>query len=387
MDSLSKLLELPTPQKESLGVAHTLHEILQQPQTWRRTYQTVLSLAEPIDTFLQIAGLAPALNVLLVGAGTSDYIGKSVCALLQQEWRCNVQSIPSTDLLTNIEDYVLPGHDYFWISFSRSGDSSEGVAVLETALKSYPQIKHLIVTCNQSGRMARCFQNRQNVFSIVLDDAVNDRGLAMTSSFSNMIIVAQALAHVRSLSAYGRIVETLAASATLTLPMVASTCERLVDEGFAKVCFLGSGPLKGAAIESALKVLELTGGRVMSFAESFLGLRHGPLSAIDNDTLVVGFLSADARRRAFELDLIQEVCEKGLTSKCLTVSPKSLNISGINSLSFGIENDVTDLYLPPLVVLVGQLLGLFASLREGLRPDEPSPQGAISRVVSHVTIH
>jgi tagatose-6-phosphate ketose/aldose isomerase len=387
MDSLSKLLELPTPQKESLGVAHTLYEILQQPQTWRRTYQTVLSLAEPIDTFLQIAGLAPALNVLLVGAGTSDYIGKSVCALLQKEWRCNVQSIPSTDLLTNIEDHVLPGHDYFWISFSRSGDSSEGVAVLETALKSYPQIKHLIVTCNQSGRMARCFQDRQNVFSIVLDDAVNDRGLAMTSSFSNMIIVAQALAHVRSLIAYGRIVETLAASATLTLPMVASTCERLVDEGFGKVCFLGSGPLKGAAIESALKVLELTGGRVMSFAESFLGLRHGPLSAIDNDTLVVGFLSADARRRAFELDLIQEVCDKGLTSKCLTVSPKSLSISGINSLSFGIENDVSDLYLPPLVVLVGQLLGLFASLREGLRPDEPSPQGAISRVVSHVTIH
>jgi len=33
------------------------------------------------------------------------------------------------------------------------------------------------------------------------------------------------------------------------------------------------------------------------------------------------------------------------------------------------------------------LLGLFASIREGLRPDEPSPQGAINRVVSHVTIH
>jgi tagatose-6-phosphate ketose/aldose isomerase len=40
-----------------------------------------------------------------------------------------------------------------------------------------------------------------------------------------------------------------------------------------------------------------------------------------------------------------------------------------------------------LFVLVGQFLGLFASLREGLKPDEPSPQGAITRVVSHVTIH
>ena len=394
MHSLSELLDLPARERASLGLAHTLREILQQPQTWSHTYQKVLGLAKPIAEFLQSAGIGAArqipLNVFLVGAGTSDYIGKSVCALLQKEWACNVQAIPSTDLLTNMEDHIVPDHNYLWISFSRSGDSSEGVAVLETALERYPQIKHLIVTCNQSGKMARAFHDRKNVFSIVLDDEVNDRGLAMTSSFSNMLIVAQALAHFRSLVAYGRVVETLAASAALALPVLASTCERLVNERFAKVCFLGTGPLKGAAIESGLKVLELTGGRVVSFAESFLGLRHGPLSAIDSDTLVVGFVSADARRRAFELDLIQEISEKGLTSKCLIVwpnSPGNASVSSINSLSFEIRDGISDLYLPPLVVLVGQLLGLFASLREGLKPDEPSPQGAISRVVSHVTIH
>jgi tagatose-6-phosphate ketose/aldose isomerase len=58
-----------------------------------------------------------------------------------------------------------------------------------------------------------------------------------------------------------------------------------------------------------------------------------------------------------------------------------------NVIFFNLENRISDLYLPPLYVLVGQFLGLFASLREGLKPDEPSPQGAITRVVSHVTIH
>ena len=226
----------------------------------------------------------------------------------------------------------------------------------------------------------------ERVFSIVLDDEVNDRGLAMTSSFSNMVIVAQALAHFRQFSTYGPIVETLVASASHKLPLVATTCAQLVSEGFKKVCFLGTGPLKGAAIESALKVLELTGGRVMSFAESFHGLRHGPLSAIDSETLVVGFLSADARRRSFELDLLQEICDKHLTQRCLKVAAKMLETAD-NSLSFDVENDLPDLYLPPLFVLVGQFLGFFASLKEGLRPDEPSPQGAISRVVSHVTIY
>ena len=391
MTALPKLLDLSTAERESLGVVHTLREILQQPQTWQRTYDKVVASSRVIEQFLTNAGLGAdrPLNVLLVGAGTSDYIGKSVCALLQKEWNCNVQAVPSTDLLTNMEDHVLADTDYLWISFSRSGDSSEGVAVLEQALATYPRIKHFIITCNRNGRMARLGE-RSNVFSFVLDDEVNDRGLAMTSSFSNMVITAQALAHYRTLATYGSIVENLATSGSTILPVAMSLCERLVKEKFSRVCFLGTGPLKGAAIESGLKVIELTGGRVVGLTESFLGLRHGPLSAVDRDTLVVGFLSADHRRRAFELDLLREICDKKLTEKCLVVTP-SAGKNGLdsfpNTLSLELPDEITDLYLPPLFVLVGQLLGLFASLREGLRPDEPSPHGAISRVVSHVTIY
>jgi len=390
MTSSPKLLELSSAERESLGLTHTLREILQQPQTWRQTYQKVRDFSTRIEEFLTKAGVGARphvpLNVLLVGAGTSDYIGKSVCALLQKEWSCNVEAVPSTDLLTNVEDHILPDVDYLWISFSRSGDSSEGVAVLEEALAAHPRIRHLVVTCNENGKMAR-LGNRDNVLSLVLDDAVNDRGLAMTSSFSNMVIAGQALAHIRTLDAYGSIVESMATSASLVLPAIVSMCQRMVDEGFSKVCFLGTGPLKAAAIESGLKVIELTGGRVVGLTESFLGLRHGPLSAIDRDTLVVGFLSATNRRRAFELDLLQEICDKKITEKCLIVGPTAVTDAFENKLCFELPELVSDLYLPPLFVLVGQLLGLSASVREGLRPDEPSPHGAISRVVTHVTIH
>ena len=390
MTASPKLLELSTAERESLGLAHTLREILQQPQTWRRTYQKVQKFSTRIEEFLNKAGLGMRrpipLNVLLVGAGTSDYIGKSVCALLQKEWSCNVQAVPSTDLLTNVEEHILPDVDHLWISFSRSGDSSEGVAVLEEALAARPRIRHLVVTCNQNGKMAR-LGDRDNVLSLVLDDAVNDRGLAMTSSFSNMVIAGQTLAHIRNLGAYGSIVESMTASASIALPVIVNMCQRMVDEGFSKVCFLGTGPLKAAAIESGLKVIELTAGRVVGLTESFLGLRHGPLSAIDRDTLVVGFLSAAARRRAFELDLLQEICDKKITEKCLIVAPTAVTDGFENKLYFELPELISDLYLPPLFVLVGQLLGLSASIREGLRPDEPSPHGAISRVVTHVTIH
>lgn len=396
MDALAALLALSPHEKEARGLVHTPREISQQPDTWRRTLRNFLRLAPSLEKFLMNAGFNGGqprpLNVLLIGAGTSDYVGKSLCALLKTQWRCEVQSIPSTDLLTNLEEYVFPERAYLWISFSRSGDSSEGVALLNSALEYYPQIYHVIVTCNAHGQMARSFNDDPRVFSIVLEDEVNDRGLAMTGSFSNMVIVGQALAHLRDLERFEPLLEDLSETATGFLLAAANVCERLVGEGFSKVCFLGTGALKGAAIESALKVLELTDGKVTSFAESFLGVRHGPLSAIDRNTLVVSFLSMEERRRAYELDLLSEIFDKGLTEKRLAVWPsfmgenRSVSVIGAEiQLSF--QRPIADLYRPPVDVMVGQLLGLFASLREGLKPDAPSPLGTITRVVSHVALH
>lgn len=396
MDALSKLLALPAAEREARGLVYTPREIFQQPETWQRSYWKLLRLAPAVGEFLSHAGLNRVsqdhLTVLLVGAGTSDYIGKSLTALLQREWHCAVQAVPSTDLLTNADDLVLPGRSYLWVSFSRSGDSSEGVAVLESALERYPAIRHIVITCNEHGRMALAFSGRTNVCRIILDDEVNDRGLAMTSSFSNMVVAGHCLAHLQDLETYGALLDELAAAARQLLPAAADVCERLVREGFSKVCFLGAGPLKAVAIESGLKVLELTAGRIVTFAESFLGFRHGPLSAIDDETLVVGFLSGDARRRAFELDLLKEICDKRLTEKCLIVLPdgdgeREAARLAKNTISLDFGREIADVYRPPVDVVVGQLLGLFSSVRAGLKPDAPSPQGAISRVVSHVTIY
>lgn len=385
MNALEKLLALSDIEKEKRGLIHTPREIAQQASTWRRTYHKILELEPHLKNYLTEAQNG-FFNVLLVGAGTSDYIGKSVASLLQANWKCGVSAVPSTDLLTNMDDFLIPEESYLWISFSRSGDSSEGVAVLKEALERYPEVYHIIVTCNERGQMAQLFKENANVFTIVLDEAVNDQGLAMTSSFSNMAVVAQALANLWDLEKYSATLELMTKSASELLPAAAETCHRLVAEGFSKVCFLGSGPLKGAAIESALKVLELTNGRIVSFSESFLGLRHGPLSAIDSDTLVVAFLSEDDRRSRFERDVLLEIRAKGLTAKSLIVAPPAVSV-GEMPVVLNMTARVLDPYRPPVDVVVGQLLGLFASLRQGLEPDRPSPRGAINRVVSNVQIY
>jgi len=290
-----------------------------------------------------------------------------------------------------LDDYLVEGKSYVWISFSRSGDSSEGVSVLEAALEQRPEVQHIIVSCNREGRMARLVSERSNICQVMLDDEVNDRGLAMTSSFSNMVVAGQCLAHVQDLAAYGATLKALIAGAQEFLPAAAEFAEKAVTDGFTKICFLGTGALHGVAVESALKVLELTAGNIVTLSETFLGVRHGPLSAIDGETLVVGFVSGDRRRRSYELDLLEEVRDKKLAKGIVMIAPKISPDEAARLGKIGVLLPLGlaefDCYRPPVDVLIGQLLGLFASIKLGLKPDAPSPGGAISRVVSKVRIY
>jgi tagatose-6-phosphate ketose/aldose isomerase len=384
VDALSALLGLP----DRLGAEHTAREIAQQPETWAGTLALCRGRQAGLRAF--VAGQAGR-PVLLAGAGTSDFVGRSVERLLQRRWRTPVHAVASTELLTGMDDWLRTDEGALCISFSRSGDSSEGVAVIEELRRRFPRVAHLVITCNAKGAMAKLMHGQTQSCALVLDPATNDRGLAMTSSFSNMVVAGQALAYLDDLDGYGAMLEPLATSAASLLPRAADAAAKLAKSGFTRVCFLGSGALRATAAESALKVQELTAGRIFTMSESFLGLRHGPLSFIDRQTLVVAYLASGAGMRSYEGDLLRELHDKRLGATIAVtgfgLTPDILEVANV-ALDLGKGADAPpDALRPPLDVIFGQLLGLFCSLEAGLKPDTPSPTGAISRVVSHVKIH
>ncbi|MGA7319205.1 MAG: tagatose-6-phosphate ketose isomerase [Candidatus Sulfotelmatobacter sp.] len=299
MDALAKLLNLSREEKIERGLLYTPAEIAQQPATWESTFSIFQEHRTRLAEFLGDAGfgdpVCPKPAVFLVGAGTSDYVGRSLVHLLRRLWKCEVIAVPSTSLLTHGEEWLIPGQRYVWISFSRSGDSPEGVSVLEKALVSHPDIHHIVVSCNAEGRMIRCTAGKRQAFAVALDDAVNDRALAMTSSFSNMVVFGQCMAHVHNFTQYEAILSQLVEAGKTFLPHAADAAAALAAEPFERVCFIGSGALEGVAVESGLKVLELTAGRILTMAESAMGLRHGPMAALDKTTLLVAYLSSDEK--------------------------------------------------------------------------------------------
>jgi tagatose-6-phosphate ketose/aldose isomerase len=265
------------------------------------------------------------------------------------------------------------------------------VAVLERALERNHAVHHLVITCNQKGRMAElCARHPERALALVLDDAVNDRGLAMTSSFSNMLIAGQCVAHLDDLDEFGAVVSGLSACGRQFLPVAAETAAEVTSLGCTRACFVGSGVLRGVADECALKVVELSAGKVTTLAETPLGLRHGPMSSVDGQTLFVAFLSSDARRRGYELDLLREIDRKRLGRVRLVVTAgDGADVSKLADyrVPLNCPMDLPDYYRPALDVMLGQLLGLFASLRCGLKPDQPSPTGAITRVVEPIKLY
>jgi len=392
---LQALLDLPEQDRTERGLQHTPREIWQQPETWGRTYRVCAGRQNELRDALRRAGIGrgstASPTVYLVGAGTSDYTGRALAPLLRRRWSCDVWATPSTTLLTDYEEFHSPGREYLWISFSRSGESPEGVALLDRALERSREIHHLVITCNQQGTMAQlCAEYPARAQALVLDDTVNDRGLAMTSSFSNMLLAGQCVAHLEDLSEFGGLVSQLSQCGSSFLPVAAEAAAEVTTLGCARGCFVGSGPLRAVADECALKVVELSAGKVTTLAETPLGLRHGPLSSVDSQTVLVAFLSSESRRRGYELDLLREIDRKRLARVRLAVTTgDGEDVSQLVDycLPVGCKSDFPDHHRPVLDVMLGQLLGLFTSMRCGLKPDQPSPNGAIARVVQPIKLY
>jgi len=395
MHQLAALLQLPQSEQQRLGILYTPHEISGQADAWPSTLSVIEEHAKEIRSFLEARGLRGPRNarpaISLIGAGTSDYIGRCICGLFRQCWDCDVDVTPSTSVLSSFSDFLVPEKSRIWISISRSGNSPEGVAVLQRALSDHPEISHIVISCDETGNMTQQIQGRSNCLSILLRPETNDKGLAMTASFTNMVICGQALANLWNLDSYREILTVLCEAAPLFLSNASELAASLAKRKFARACFLGSGVLAGVASESALKLLELTAGRIKTMSETTLGLRHGPMAALDRDTILIQFLSTDETRRRYELDLLHEIESKGLVALTIAVNGAETcelpNLDSTHLLAPDRWGSIPDFYRPVLDIMFGQCLGLFASLEVGLTPDTPSPTGAINRVVPAFEIH
>ncbi|MBR4421028.1 MAG: SIS domain-containing protein [Erysipelotrichaceae bacterium] len=369
---------------------YTASEIAQEPRMWLKTRDIVKQNKERINTVLDELFKDDEYDVVLTGAGTSEFVGNSIYNYLNTLLDFHVRSIGTTDIVASPASYLNPKRRTLMISFARSGNSPESVAAVHCANTVCSDIRHIFVTCNKDGALNKIQNELDNAFSLNMPDETNDLSFAMTSSYSCMYLATVLMFMQYKGLAFDSIVEELAENGQKFLDEKAAYVEEIVESfPYNRVVYLGSNDLKGVSQESALKTCELTAGNIMTTFDTTMGFRHGPKSVVKDDSLIVVYVSDDEYTRQYDRDIVREISGDGVGKLLVLSSHEDEELASLADyfVSIGNKTRYPNVFLGLEYVLTGQLLGLFKSLNGGNTPDNPCSSGQVFRVVRGVTIY
>lgn len=370
------------------GGYDTAREISNQPRLWMNVYNLILEKINQIDSFLADFLESSGANIIFTGAGSSSFIGEVLEGPFQKKLKIPCRGVATTDLVTHPENYFLSGRSTLLISFARSGNSPESLHAIKLAEKYCSDFYELNITCNAEGELAIRTESANRLL-ILLPEESNDKALAMTGSFTSMLLSGILLMHIKQLEKYEPVVEELCRMGGQIIEKNPGIIKDICSENISRVVFLGSGPLYGIARECHLKVQELSDGQVICKYDSYLGFRHGPKAVVDENTLIVYLLSNRNYVGLYERDLIKSVKQTKAGEVSLSIGIEEE--SDKSSLDYSIEIEdslhMPDEFLSLPYAVIGQILGFYKSMLLGLSPDSPSVNKSITRVVEGVVIY
>ena len=389
---ISKLLGVEISRLEDCSGLNTAKEIIQQPDTWRESIKNLIKNKIEIKSFIDSFLSKKEFRIILTGAGTSAFAGEVCEPYLTSLLNKRVEAIATTDLVASPKSYFIKDIPTLLVSFARSGNSPESVHAVNLATQLVDDLYQVVITCNENGKLAKNTVNDEKSLLLLMPPQTNDLGFAMTSSFTTMVLNAMAVFNINNIENFSSDVDKLSNSVNDFIENNIEKVTSLSNEDFERIVYLGSSTSKGIARESALKVLELTAGKVNASYDTPLGFRHGPKSVVDDETVSVIYISNDEYTRQYDLDLAKEMLAHKKNDKVVIVGDnieedilnKADYVFNVENINYTVENEVL---LPLQQIIFGQMLSFLKSVNLGITPDNPCPTCEVNRVVQGVILH
>ena len=375
---------------ETKKAIFTATEIHQQPSTWEKTVEQIRAEKDDIKAFLAKVLDEDDYDIILTGAGTSEFVGNALYSYLQKKLNYKVKSYGTTDLTPTPENYISKHKPTLIVSFGRSGNSPESVGALASCEAVNDNIHHLFITCNKDGALSkRAEKEGDKCYAINLTPETHDKSFAMTSSFTNMYL---ACLLCFSIDEFDETVKNINEVIEASSKLVDTRFEEAVkcnEFDYSRIVYLGTNTLKGIAQESALKMLELNAGDIVTMYDTPMGFRHGPKSIVNDETLTVVYLSDGAYQRQYEMDLVKEMAAQKKLNKIMVVcNTEEEDAKKLADYYFSFNTSAKDnVYLGLMYIVVAQLIALNKSMEKGITPDNPCPSGEVNRVVKGVILY
>lgn len=370
----------------------TAKEIDQQPRLWKETVSIIEDNYTRLQRFIEPLIADEGIKIIFSGAGTSEFVGNSIVHYLRKKLNRNIESISTTDIVTSPENYLCKDTKTLLISCARSGNSPESVATVRLAEEIVTDLYQINLTCNSEGSLARDSKNNEKILTLLMPEDSNDKGFAMTGSFTCMSLAGLLIFNLENLDSISKKVDMISRTGESELSEKLNIIEEIANLDSDRIIFLGSSCLKGLAQEASLKTLELSSGKIISDYNSPLGFRHGPKSIVNEKTLIFLFVSQNEYTKQYEVDLVKEMIREGGDKKIVTISATpDLELPLLSHYHIDLSDHLKDIeddaFLIFNYVLYAQQFAFLKSLSLGNTPDNPCPTGEVNRVVQGVNIY
>lgn len=331
-------------------------EITTQGDTWRSAIDATMALEGEL---LAMMRANQGRELIFIGCGSTHCLARYAAPFFQRVTGRPCRSVPSSELFFHTDTVVAPGQVPLIVALSRSGETSETVMAVEKM--GARGSDSLAISCYQDTSLSALA-----ALTVVIPGG-RERSIAQTRSFTGMMVSVQVLATLTANDAeLLDEIEQLPGLASGIIERAKPLAQRFGgNEGYKRITYLGSGPLYGPASEGMVKAKEMSLSVVEAYR--FMEFRHGPMSLVDCEHLVVALLSETMRD--YELGVLREVKRSGGAVLVILNHDDGLSDEFDAVLELGSslsEAARSVLYLPPV-----QLLAYYRAMGRGLNPDRP----------------
>lgn len=339
---------------EKRNSEQTYREIYQQPES----FEAINASLDDIYAVLDQVFAEQYDELIFTGCGTSMYLAQTAAHAFST---CN--AIPAKAMCCS-ELYYFPeafvkDRKVLVLPITRKSYTTE-VRMAIDKVRTYPGVKTLAITCDRDSA-------RYNDYVLLSPDTHED-SVIMTRSFTSMVY----LAVVMALYVGGRKAEIGAMAgygdhARDALVKMDALAKQIIEEHSHLNLYitLGQGVYYGVANECMNKMKEM--GIANSEAYYSLEYRHGPMSLVDENTLIIFLCHLETGKE--DAKLLAEMNEYG----AVTVAIGNQATSDMKAADYCLDlpYGYNDLQNAALIGLIGQFIGYYIAERKGIDADHP----------------
>lgn len=340
--------------EEKKNSSITYQEIFLQPQSFEAANQAF----QDAGSFLNELLGTKFDEVIFTGCGTSLYLAQSAAFAFACYNETPAKAVCCSELYYYPDSYVK-GQRVLVVPITRKSITTEVKRAIER-IRKRPGVKTLSITCDGGS-------GQYNDYMLLSPDAEED-SVVMTRSFTSMLYLAVLLAmyaggkkeEIGAMAAYGRAAEKYLKKADELAKNVLNEHRNLN-----LYVTLGQGIYYGVANECMNKMKEM--GIANSEAYYTLEYRHGPMSLVDSDTLIVFFSAVDTRQE--DIRIIQEMKAYGAVTAAVGINAEQ-ELSDAD-YQINLPDRYHDIQNACMAGFIGQMIGYYIAEGKNLDADTP----------------